>query len=172
VAITLSGFSVALYPWWLVTAKSLIYYNRLKTCSNAVIAVALVLAVCRSVLAPVKPFSFEDNNATTVQFRLVSSLYWISVLVGPFIFIPVYIRRLRIFQSHSLALYLMVIPFILVMLVSVFINEWSGNSFFVSYSPFILMLLFACTIIAETYSEKKSRFDEAYIMVVGECAYV
>lgn len=171
-AISRCGFSVALYPWWLATAKSVLYYERLRQCSNVVIAVSLFLAMCRSMLAPVKPNKYEDISATTVQFRLVSSLYWISVLFGSFIIIPVYIRRIRLFQSKSPILFIMAIPFVLVMLVSVLIHEWSGNIFLVSYSPFLIMILFALAIFAEKYNENTLIFDEAYIIVVGKfCAW-
>lgn len=168
-AISRCGFSVALYPWWLATAKSVLYYKRLRYGSNVVIAVTLFLSICRSLLAPVKPNKYEDISATTVQFRLVSSLYWTSVLLGSFIIIPAYIRRARLFQSKSSILYIMAIPFILVMLVSVVIHEWSGNIFLVSYSPFLIMILFGCAIISEKYNENILIFDEAYIIVVGKC---
>jgi hypothetical protein len=168
-AISRCGFSVALYPWWLATAKSLVYYQRLRLCSNVVIAASLVLSMCRSFLAPVKPNHYEDISATTVQFRVVSSMYWISVLMGSFIVIPVYIRRIRLFQSKSPILYVMAIPFVLVMIVSILIHEWTEDSFFVSYSPFLIMILFACATMAEKYNETNLKFDEAYIMVVGKC---
>jgi hypothetical protein len=168
-AISRCGFSVALYPWWLATAKSLVYYQRLRECSNVVIAVSLVLVVCRSILAPVKPNRYEDTGATTVQFRVASAMYWISVLSGSFIVVPVYIRRMRLFQAKSPILYVMVIPFVLIMVVSVLIHEWAGISFFVSYSPVMIMVLFACALFAEKYYQQNLKFDEAYIMVVGKC---
>lgn len=167
-AISRCGFSVALYPWWLATAKSVLYYQRLRQCSNVVIAASLFLSICRTLLAPVKPNKYEDISATSVQFRIVSTLYWISVLLGSFIVIPVYIRRMRLFQSKSPILFVMAIPFIFVMLTSIIIHEWSGNIFFVSYSPLLIMILFGLAIFTEKYNENVLAFDEAYIMVVGK----
>lgn len=167
-AITRSGFSVALYPWWLATAKSLVYYHRLRQYSNSIIAVSLVLAILRCILAPVKPNRYEDMSATTVQFQVVSTMYWVSVLAGTFMVIPVGIRRMRLFQARSPILYIMVIPFVLVMITSVLISEWSGNSFYVSYSPVMIIVLFAFALLAEKHQDNNSVFDESYIMVVGE----
>ena len=167
-AITRCGFSISLYPWWLATAKSLLYYKRLRHISNVIIMMSLILSLCRSVLAPTESHSHEDVKSTTIQFRVVSTLYWTFVLVGTFLIIPVFIRRARLFRTKSPVLYAMVIPFILVMLVSIVVHEWTGNGFYVSYSPFLIMVLFIVAIIAEKVNTAEFKFDESYIMVVGE----
>ena len=168
-----SGVLIIAYPWWLTTRNSILYYKRLEFCCVSVVLVVYVLVIVRTVLAPVEHINNTDPSITSVGFRIVSLLYWVSLLVGFFIFMPFMIRRHRLFNSGrtQLALVCFVVPCVILAICSVVLQEWIGDGFLISTSPVILIVLYYATKIAHAvFNEPEANgveFNEAYIIIAG-----
>ena len=169
-----SGFVLIAYPWYLTTRNSFMYYDRLKW-SMVAVSICVYIVVCvRTLLAPVEHINNTDPSITSLGFRIVSLLYWTTLLVGFFIFLPLVIRRRRIFKSgrSRLALVYLLLPYIIMALSAVVLQEWTGNGFLLSVSPVIIIVLYyvvqICHAIFNEPELNGVEFNEAYIPIAGE----
>jgi hypothetical protein len=162
------GFAILIYPWWLATSSSPIYYNRLRKYASIIACVSFVLVGARGLLAPAEPFHYGHPLRTTLRFKSAATLWWISSILGFLLLLPWLIRREKLLRAKSLALFTFVLPFVAVMFVGVLLQVWAGVTFIVAYSPAALLLLFGLVQLIDckkTSTEKQ--FDEAYIIVAG-----
>jgi hypothetical protein len=172
------GFFLIAYPWWLTTRNSFLYFKRLEWSCVGVALIVYVLVCARTILAPVEHINNTDPSITSLSFRVVSSLYWVAMLGGFFLFMPFMIRRHRLFNSGrtQLALGCFVFPCVLLALSSVMLQEWTGNGYLVSSSPVILIVLYYAVKIAHAlFNDSEANgveFNEAYIIVAGKRVYV
>ena len=168
-----SGIGIILYPWWLATSSSPMYYGRLQKYARILAAISVILVILREVLAPKKPFRYNDPTSTTVAFRVVSTLWWITAIFGFLLALPVLIRREKLFRANNLILFGLVVPFTFLMFSGIVISEWEGYGGVTSYSPIILLVLFGAISLLDALrtahedGPPKSHFDEAYIIVAG-----
>jgi hypothetical protein len=166
--ITRLGFTVILYPWWLVVAKSITYSDRLSVVSAVVVVLSMTLVTGKSLLAPADLYRYESDSAiTTLWYRVVATLFWLVLLLGSFLVVPLYVRRTRLLKSKSWTLYSFVIPFVMVMLGTAILHEWGGDFKWLSYSIPMLIIFFGLASAVDFCSHTHVRFDEAYIMVAG-----
>ena len=164
------GIGIILYPWWLATAKSPLYYNRLQYMGRILCVCILVLAALQGVFTPDKPFDQNDPAQTSLAFKITASLNTIFVLAGLLIVLPIFIRRDRLFKSKSLFRFAW--AFTAIMLASLLIRRWSGFTLLVAYSCLFLVIQFIVVNYFEEDERKRSGklsiFDEAYIIIAGE----
>ena len=100
--ITRLGFTVIFYPWNLVVAKSITYSGRLNTACSVVILLTMALVTAKSLLAPADLYRYEsDSDGTTLWYSVVASLFWTVLLLGSFLLVPLYVRRMRLLRSKS-----------------------------------------------------------------------
>ena len=147
--VSVFGFAIIIYPWWLATSSSSIYYNRLQKYTAISGSISLILVIARGLLAPSEPFLYNQPEDTTLSFRVVSSLWWVAALLGFLVVLPWFIREKKILQSKSRALFTFVLPFVVIMLTAVLLQEWTGSSFVTAYSPVALLVLFGAASVLE-----------------------
>jgi hypothetical protein len=166
--ITYFGFTVILYPWWLVVAKSVAYSERLRSASAVLVATSLALVVAKSLLAPADLYRYETNTSgTTLEYRVMATVFWAVLLLGSFIGVPVYVRRMRLLRAKSWTLLSFVVPYVLVMLLVAVVHEWGADVKWMSYSIPVLLVFFGVASAVDYCGGNKVKFDEAFIMVAG-----
>ena len=166
--VTRLGFTVIFYPWHLVVSKSVTYSARLKVIMPTVCVVSFLLVIAKSLLAPSDLFRYEtDSSVTTLRYKVVATVFWSVLLVGSFLVVPFYIRRLRLLQSRSWTLLTFVIPYVVIMMTATLFHEWGAGSQWMSYSISILIVLFGATSGVDYCTNMNVRFNEAYVMVAG-----
>lgn len=165
------GIGILIYPWWLATAKSPLYYSRLQYYGRIISTVILLLAGIQGVFNPEHPFDKNHPDATSLAYRVVSSLNIITILGGLLILLPILIRRDRLFQSNSQALFRFAWVFALIMIVGMVLNRCAGDNRIVSYSCVVIILQFGVCDYLEALERKRNGrvgiFDEAYIIIAG-----
>lgn len=167
----LFGIGILVYPWWLATAKSPLYYSRLQFYGRIISVIILVLASVQGIFNPDKPFSKNDPAHTTLTYRVISCLTMIALLGGMLIALPILIRRDRLFKSNSQALFRFAWLFTLVMILGMVLNRTMGYNRIVSYSCILIVVQFFVFDYLEAVERKRCGkvgiFDEAYIIVAG-----
>lgn len=159
--VTRVGFTVIFYPWHLVVSKSLIYSDRLKTVASVVMVATLILVTAKSLLAPADLYRYEtDSGDTTWWYSVVASLFWTVLLVGSFLVVPLYIRRMRLLKSKSWTLLSLVVPYVVVMLFTSVLHEWGGDFKWISYSIPLLIVFFGVASVVDICSNTNVKFDE------------
>jgi hypothetical protein len=165
------GIGIIIYPWWLATAKSPLYYSRLQYCGKIVSAVILILAGLQGIFTPESPFHKNDPSKTSITYKVLSSLNFAAIFLGLLVVLPVFIRRERLFTSNSQALYRFAWLFTAIMLTGLLIRRWTGFSRIVSFSCLFLVILFFVWNYVEDVERKRigkvGIFDEAYIIIAG-----
>jgi hypothetical protein len=171
---SISGMGIILYPWWLATAKSPMYYGRLIYHGRIICFIVLILAVVQGILSPVNQFDAYDPSKTTTGYKVISSLYNIFILGGLLVVLPYMIRRERLLQAR--ALYTFAWSFSIIMIVSLIYRKWTGFTRVVSFSCLFLVLQFTVVHYFDEMNrklqKKSSFFDEAYIIVAGKIKYI
>lgn len=172
VLMNIFGIVIIVYPWWLATAKSPLYYSRLQTCSRVISGAIIVTACVQGVFAPARPFEKNNPDVTSFTFNFISSLNVVAIFIGLLVVLPIYIRRDRLFKSNSKSLFRFAWLFTLIMLVGLLIRKWTGYSRIVSFSCLFLVVQFFILDYVEDLerraSGKVNRFDEAYIIIAGK----
>lgn len=168
--INLFGILMIIYPWYLSVSNNIIYFQRLKRYSVCLALLTSLLVIIRSLLSPVAPFHTDDPDKTSIAFRVMSTFYHISYILGFFLLLPFLIRKRQFLSSsgspYSFALFVM--PFVLLMLCGLLLQEWSGISAAVSYSPMILIVVYYINkIVNEVRGVGGLRFDEVFIIAAG-----
>lgn len=163
------GFAIIIYPWWLATSTSPIYYKRLRKYTVIIGIISFIFVIARGLLAPVEPFLYNEPKETSLEFRVVATLWYTASLGGFLLALPWLIRREKLLRSKSLALFTFVLPYVALMLVGVLLQVWVGFSAVTAYSPAALLALFGAVGLLEDRASKSNgkQFDEAYIIVAG-----
>lgn len=168
----LLGIGILVYPWWLATAKSPLYYSRLQFYGRIISIGILVLAAIQGIFNPDNPFLKNDPEHTTLTYRVISCFTIIALLGGLLIALPILIRRDRLFRSNSQALFRFAWLFTLVMIVGMMLNRTMGYNRIVSYSCILIVVQFFVFDYLEAIERKRCGkvgiFDEAYIIVAGK----
>lgn len=165
------GIGIVVYPWWLATSKSPLYYSRLQYYGRIMGAIVLILAGIQGIFTPDKPFDKNDPSKTSLAYKIVYSLDVVAILGGFLVALPILIRRDRLFKSNSRGLFRFAWLFTVIMITGLLLRRWMGFSRIVSFSCVFLVVQF---FILDTVEEierqqegKVSMFDEAYIIIAG-----
>ena len=170
------GIGIIIYPWWLATAKSPLYYSRLQFCGKIIGSIILLLTGIQGIFTPEQPFEKNNPNETTLNYKIISTLTFISTYIGLLIILPIYIRRDRLFKSNSQALFRFAWLFTMIMLVGLLLRRWIGYSRIVSFSCLFVVIQFFVFNYLEDIERRRvgktAIFDEAYIIIAGKCDIV
>lgn len=166
------GIGILVYPWWLATAKSPLYYSRLQYYGRIISIFILLLAGIQGIFNPENPFDKNHPRATSLAYQIISSLNIVAILGGLLIALPVLIRRDRLFKSNSQALFRFAWFFTLIMIVGMILNRCMGYNRIVSYSCVVIIFQFGVCDYLEAVERRRSnrvgKFDEAYIIIAGK----
>lgn len=169
--VSVFGFAIIVYPWWLVTAKSPMYSDRLQYYVKIIATISLIFVILRHAFSPQTPFKREVPSVTSPTFKAISTVWWICCLIGFFIVLPILIRREKLFASRSMALFTFAWPYVLLIFTGLVLQEYTGFRYITAYSPLLLLFQVVIVDFIEAQQKKKynikSIFDEAYIIVAG-----
>ena len=168
--INLFGIIMVVYPWYLSVSNNFIYFSRLKRYSACFGLLTSILAVIRSILSPIAPFHVDTPEETSVAFRVVSTMYHLSYIVGYFLLLPLLVRRRQFLSTRGsiISFFLFVLPFVLLMFCGRILQEWRGLGEVVSYSPLVLIVLFYLNKIVDAVKNGGGlHFDEVFIIAAG-----
>jgi hypothetical protein len=172
VMMNIFGIGIIVYPWWLATAKSPLYYSRLQTCGKVVGGTVLILAGVQGIFEPERPFEKNNPDATSLTFKIISSLNFAAIFIGLLVVLPVFIRRERLFKSNSHSIFRFAWVFTAIMLAGLLIRRWTGYTRIVSFSCLFLVVQFFVLNYVEEIERnaagKVGLFDEAYIIIAGK----
>lgn len=171
VLMNIFGIGIIVYPWWLATAKSPLYYSRLQFFGRVVSAIILILAGVQGIFNPERPFEKNNPSQTTLTFKILSTLDFVSIFIGLLVALPIFIRRDRLFKSQSKSLFRFAWLFTAIMLAGLIVRRWTGFSRIVSFSCLFLVVQFFVLNYVEDVERraagKTGIFDEAYIIIAG-----
>lgn len=165
------GMGIIVYPWWLATSKSPLYYSRLRYFGRIMGVIVVLLAGIQGIFTPDKPFDKNDPEKTSFAYKIIYSLDVVAILGGFLIALPIWIRRDRLFKSNSRSLFRFAWLFTAIMIVGLLLRRWMGFSRIVSFScVFLVVQFFVLDVVEEIERQainKTSLFDEAYIIIAG-----